>query len=393
MINFCYDRLGSNPSVGYPNLALPDLAPQEFDITWPRTLPLRLLVYLRQFGHASKAYLVDQAPAGAWYPIALGWHDFDCDYFALMSASALERLKKQDIRVLFYYHEGDHPGRIKQRLDRLCDLHHLARSCYLFVSSNSSASGYENFHYFNDHEYFLSYINGSQEPETASDSTRPFEFTALNRQHKWWRATVMSDLVSQGLMDHSQWSYNTQGPASDLPEENPISLSALPDWPEKLHSFLAEGPYVCDTSDSKQHNDHRHVNTDLYAQSYCHLVIETLFDADQSGGSFLTEKTYKCLKYGQPFVIIGPAGSLQVLRDSGYHVFDHAIDNSYDLITDNTGRWLAIRNSIRDIRSRHMHQWYLSCRDDVVHNQWNFSTKAHGALDRLVKILGSACKD
>ena len=154
-----------------------------------------------------------------------------------------------------------------------------------------------------------------------------------------------------------------------------------------MQDFLRHAPYVCDSANSSSHNDHRNINADLYTKAYCHLVIETLFDVDQSGGTFLTEKTFKCMKFGQPFVIIGPVGSLEVLRRSGYRVFDHAIDNSYDRICDNTERWLAARRAILDIRHKDMHSWYLECLDDVLYNQWLFTTKSHAVLDRLVGRL------
>lgn len=389
MIDFCYDDLGPNPDLGYPNLARADLAPDQFDCTWPRTLPLRLLMYLQQFGLQFRAHLVEHAPVGSWYPVALAWHDFDCDYFSLLSEQTRIRVRSKEIKILFYYHEGDHPGRIKQRFDLLCDTHVLPRDCYLFVSANSSADQYDRFFYFNDHEYFLSYINRRQQAEAASDSKRRYDFTALNRVHKWWRASVMADLADRGLLANSLWSYNTKISEDDRPEDNPIRLDALLDWNRKIANFLSNGPYVCDTADAVKHNDHRDINCDLYTQSYCGLVIETLFDVDQSGGSFLTEKTYKCFKFGQPFVIIGPVGSLEVLRRSGYRVFDHMIDNSYDNIKDNTDRWLAVRESIATVKSQDMYQWYLGCLSDVRHNQWNFETKNHGALDLLIRRLAA----
>jgi hypothetical protein len=387
MIDFCYDYLGTNPGLGYPNLAQTDLAPDQFDNTWPRVLPLRLLMYLQQFGFNFCTHQVQAAPVGAWYPIALAWHDFDCDYFALLTDQTKQRVYRNEIRLLFYYHEGDHPGRIKQRFDQLCDNHGLPRSCYLFVSANSSANQYSNFWYFNDHEYFLSYINRSQCAVTANPESRPYKFTALNRIHKWWRAAVMSDLYYRGVLDRSLWSYNTALIEDDRPEDNPIRLDSMPEMTLVMKTFLDRGPYVCDTADAEAHNDHRHINTDLYTQSYCHLVIETLFDVDQSGGTFLTEKTWKCMKFGQPFVIIGPPGSLDTLRSSGYRVFDHVIDNTYDTIEDNTKRYLAVRHTILKIQQQDMHQWYLRCLDDVRHNQWQFTTKAHGTLDRLAKRL------
>ena len=105
MINFCYDSLGSNLDLGYPNLAQLDLKPDQFDHTWPRTLPLRLLMYLQRFNLEFKAHVVDQAPSGSWYPVALAWHDFDCDYIALISSQLLSRVRNREIRILFYYHQ------------------------------------------------------------------------------------------------------------------------------------------------------------------------------------------------------------------------------------------------------------------------------------------------
>lgn len=386
-IDFCYDSLGPNIDLGYPNLARPDLKPYQFDTAWPKVLPLRLLMYLKQFGIIFKTHLVKSAPTGSWYPVALGWHDFDCDYFSLISDLAKHRARHGEIRFLFYYHEGDHPGRIKQRFDVLCDRHRLPRSCYLFVSANSVAGHYGNFHYFNDHEYFLFYINRRQTAETATKDARPYEFTALNRIHKWWRAAVMSDLCNAGVLQRSIWSYNTMLTEDDQPRDNPITLERQHNWSAIMQDFLAQGPYVCDGADSVSHNDHRHINVELYTKSYCHLIIETLFDVDQSGGTFLTEKTFKCLKFGQPFVIIGPVGSLAVLRSMGYRMFDHVIDNSYDLIEDNTERWMAVRKSIMAIQQQDLYSWYLDCLDDVLHNQWLFSTKNHAALDQLVAKL------
>jgi len=45
MIHFCYDTM-SDPELGYPNLAKLGLGPDEFDVTWPRAIAFRLLMYL-----------------------------------------------------------------------------------------------------------------------------------------------------------------------------------------------------------------------------------------------------------------------------------------------------------------------------------------------------------
>jgi hypothetical protein len=116
-------------------------------------------------------------------------------------------------------------------------------------------------------------------------------------------------------------------------------------------------------------------------------VLETHFDADQSGGTFLTEKTFKPIKHGQPFVIVGPAGTLAHLRKLGYRTFDHAIDNTYDTIVDNTARWQAVLNAIQTIHNQDMLTWFESCHDDVVYNQQLFCASKAQRLNTLLERL------
>jgi hypothetical protein len=296
-------------------------------------------------------------------------------------------LQQQEIKVLFYYHEGDNPDRIRERLDSLCVQHQLPQGCYLFVSANTAADSVAGCYYFPDHEYFLSYVNRRQGYTPVTDIPRRYDFTALNRIHKWWRGSIMSDLHADGILSNSLWSYNTDCTIDDQEEDNPISIRSNPAWVEKLRSFLANGPYYCDGPDSDAHNDHRMINTDLYLNSYCHISIETLFDVDQSGGAFITEKTYKCIKFGQPFVVAGAVGSLAALRSAGYRTFDSVIDNSYDTIVDNTQRWFAVKQTLQQIKQQDLHQWYLKCMPDLLHNQQLFMQRSRPSLARLIERL------
>lgn len=388
MINFCYDSLGEY-GIGYPNLARSDLKPWEFDNEWPRVVPWRVLMYLRDAKIPMGVFLVEDAPLESWYPVALSWFDFDCDYFSLMSPRVKTRLVSGDLRVLFSYHEGDNPFTIKHRLDQLCKQNNLPITCYHFLSANTIADQIPGFSYFPDHEYFFRYLNRDQTVAEFDARLRPYRFTALNRTHKWWRATVMADLWRQDLLKNSLWSYNIGCGIDDRPEDNPIQIDAFPGLKNAIETFLKNGPYFCDGNDDQMHNNHHSVNIDLYLQSYCHLVIETFFDADGSGGSFITEKTYKAIKFGQPFIMIGPPKSLCALRKQGYKTFDHMIDNSYDEIIDNTKRWVAVQDVIKKISCLDIHEWFLACESDIRHNQQQFLENTNqGLYDLLSRLKG-----
>lgn len=383
-LTFAYDRIAA-PGVGYPN-ATPYQAEygtdswSRFAHDYPHVIPLRLLWYFNRAGVVYDVVTVDQAPQGAWYPIGIDWFSFDCDYFALMSDQALDRVRRGELRVLFYYHEGDNPYKIHSRLSWLAGSHGLAQHSFHFVSANTAADNIDGCSYIQDHEFFFGQINQHQDIQYTNWCDRPHKFTVLNRLHKNWRAAVMGSLWQDGILGQSAWSYNTDLTMHE--DTVPFELDRIPRWRENITEFLAQGSHYIDSNDVDAHNDHRTVNVDVYNQGYCHIVMETVFDTDASGGAFLTEKTFKPIKYAHPFVIAGPCGSLEALRRSGYKVFDGIIDNSYDLIADNTERWLALRRTINSIAQEpNTFDWHMRCQNDALHNRQLFLQRWQSALN------------
>jgi hypothetical protein len=78
---------------------------------------------------------------------------------------------------------------------------------------------------------------------------------------------------------------------------------------------------------------------------------------------------------------------LQALRDLGYRTFDHAIDNSYDLETDNTRRWQKILTAVQKIHDQDPDRWFAQCLDDVIHNQQHFLASKRDRLNTLYDKL------
>lgn len=384
--NFVADRVVRGKA--YPALARWTANPytvewRQFVQHWPNTVPAELYEHFNTHGIAYQLSDFNNATAGAYYTVGIGFFNFDVDYFALMSETVRRQLRREELFVLFYYHEGDNPFRIRDRLDELCQNHLLPPSCYRFVSGNTAADAITGFAYFPDHELLYWHRNQEITPTAIHSNPRSRDFTVLSRTHKWWRATVMTDLHRAGLLENSYWSYRTDIAASEAETDNPIEVDTL-NIRADINQFLAQGPYACDTLTAEQHNDHHVIEPDHHTESYCNIVLETHFDADGSGGAFLTEKTFKAIKHGQPFVIVGCPGSLAALRKLGYRTFDHAIDNSYDNIQNNTDRWIAVRQTIAQLKSQDLHAWFESCRSDTEHNQQLFcSTKA----DRLNTLL------
>lgn len=389
MFNFVADRIISGRM--YPALARHSALPftpewREFTQHWPRTVPLELPQYAELWNYPTACYQIDQAwPESSWYPIALGWFDFELDYFAILPTQVQSLVKQGRLKILFYYHEGDNPQHINHRLSALCKQHGLDIDCWRFVSANGLAQSLPNFAYIDAHELIYWHRNRHHGALPVSMDTRPYVFTVLNRTHKWWRATVMAQLWQQGLLNHSQWSYNIDLALGDDRQHNPIQEYAL-GLDATTDAFLATGSHQCDSLSAQAHNDHHMLCPELFQQSYCHIVIETHFDADGSQSPFITEKTFKVLKHGQPFVIVGTPGTLARLRQLGYRTFDHVIDSSYDSILDNTQRWLAVNRVISTV-AQNPKQIFEQCRDDIIHNQQLFVSSKYNRLENLSQQL------
>ncbi len=369
----------------YPALAVHQARPytqawREFGQHWPHTTPAELFAHMDY--HNIKYRLLTEG--AGYYVIGLGFFDFEIDYFALINPNILQAIQQEHVTVLFYYHEGDNPHSIKQRLDILCAQHNLSVDCYRFVSGNTTAKKIPGFVYFPDHELLYWRRNQDTAPAELHNRTRPYEFVALSRTHKWWRASVMADLSQSGLLQRSLWSYNTNLILGDSPADNPIEQQSGVDIP----AFMRRGPYTCDELSADQHNDHSMSVNSHYTDAYFNIVLETHFDADGSGGTFLTEKTFKPIKNGQPFVLVAPAGSLQCLRDLGYRTFDSVLDNTYDQETNNTQRWLKVKHTLKQIQTD-PHGYLLRCWDDIKHNQQLFLANKAQRLNTLFTKLQS----
>jgi hypothetical protein len=388
---FAFDRFVGNDPV--PNLireaiSVNELKSRNFDLQWPRIVLPRILLYLTQANIKYECCDSKMAPAGSFYPVNFGWFDFDLDYFELLPDSTKQRVRNQELKIIFFYHEGDNPSRIRKQLNLLSENHRINKDYFLLVSANTAAQHTPGCMYFDDHERFFSYANRHQSIDNRwSCDKKNYDFTLLNRRNKWWRASITADLHRHNILSDSLWSYDTDCDIEDLPDDNPISIFEIPGLHEYIETWIRLGPYKCDSMGRDQQHKFGQINSDLYLRSWFHLIVESQYDCDQSGGAFITEKTYKCIKYGQPFVMIGPAGTLKQLRSHGYRVFDDVIDNSYDEITDNTQRWLMIRKLVTDMKHKGLQELWKDCQSDISHNMQLFHHRLTPSLNSLIKEI------
>jgi hypothetical protein len=257
----------------------------------------------------------------------------------------------------------------------------------VFVSANTAAKSIPGFVYFNDFELWYWQRNEHTPAMPIHAEPRERDFTVLNRLHKSWRATAMSDLHRRGLLSNSYWSYCETGSIVDA--DNPIQIDAFENLRADTDRFLTGAPYVSDELSMEQRNNHSIQEPKYFANAYCNIVMETHFDADGSAGTFLTEKTFKPIKHGQLFFVAGPAGSLQLLRDMGYRVFDNILDNTYDRIPDHTERWRKLCAAVEQAQHRLKDRFEVS-KADIEHNQRLFLELKTARLNILLEHINES---
>jgi hypothetical protein len=208
MFRFVIDRRIRNRA--YPNLALHPAEPytqswREFGQHYPYTVTSELVNHCEQHGYpfeltTTREYINSNAlctnsseivnNALHYYPVEFGWFSHDTDYVSLLPPEVKNILRnnRHDLRILFYYHEGDNPLRIKQRLDQLCEQNGLSASVYRLVTGNTAANAVEQGYYFNDHE-LLYYMQNKEirakSPEFLKTGV-PMKrrFLSVSRSHK-----------------------------------------------------------------------------------------------------------------------------------------------------------------------------------------------------------------
>jgi hypothetical protein len=108
---------------------------------------------------------------------------------------------------------------------------------------------------------------------------------------------------------------------------------------------------------------------DESAESLLYLVTETV----ATGVRFhLTEKTFKPIALGMPFVIVGTKGSLKYLRNYGFRTFEGIWDESYDDAEDDVRiqRIASLLRSLDELSVDAKQELFEQCLEVIEHN-WN----------------------
>jgi hypothetical protein len=134
---------------------------------------------------------------------------------------------------------------------------------------------------------------------------------------------------------------------------------------------------------------------DQSAESLLYLVTETVATGQRL---HLTEKTFKPIALGMPFVIVGTKGSLEYLRSYGFRTFDGIWDESYDLAEDDDRieRIASLLRSLDELPVPAKQELFEAAHDVIKHN-WNhfygggFEAVLWSELKDMLNDIESSC--
>jgi hypothetical protein len=262
------------------------------------------------------------------------------------------------------------------------------------------------------YEYFLPKIfdfdenveAGSRIDEYFAITDKPYKFLFLNGRMRSHRKYLLERFQATGLLDQSLWTnldtdlvliknlpqtrwqnFNNMNMIKLVLEHNgtdvmerPIDLHFLPKEYEtpafrnNIDHLPATGTVKFNLFDNTWGD--AVVDGAAYRDTYFSLVTETVFNYPYS---FRTEKIWKPIAVGHPFIAVANRGFYRDLRNLGFKTFGHVVDESFDLIDNSQDRIERIANVVEDLCQQDLASFYKECYNVCKYNQELYTEMRH----------------
>jgi hypothetical protein len=219
----------------------------------------------------------------------------------------------------------------------------------------------------------------------------PNRIVAGERQHR----LEMLYHIFKNNMTHNHISCPAVCPAENISIEA-AATPLLKKYPDIQKVFAAQELPINfkDETDHPMHSCWLSL-FDEAAESLLYLVTETVATGRRL---HLTEKTFKPIALGMPFVIVGTQGSLKYLRSYGFRTFEGIWDESYDDAEDDVRieRIASLLRSLDELPADAKQDLFEQCREVIEHN-WNhfygggFETVLWTELNEMLNEIEPSC--
>jgi len=186
--------------------------------------------------------------------------------------------------------------------------------------------------------------------------TRKYQALTYNRVPRPMRSLLLAELERTDKLDQTLYSWGNE--IKNIFNENDMEPYG------KIYENLKEGVtkwynrppvYIKDEVGkiSLAQNQADWIN--LYHPQECNFKIVT--ETCYNDLAFITEKSMKAFVSMLPFIMLGPAFNVEVLRDNGYRVYDNWIDHSYDKHRNFENRWYLFTSELNRLYNISKEEW------------------------------------
>lgn len=244
-------------------------------------------------------------------------------------------------------------------------------------------------------------------PEIFSKFTKPYKFLFLNGRIRPHRRFLLEKFRQNSLLDQALWTNLDIGPAGSRSrhltlfdsQDNDLLQNGFPIQYLPAQYEVKEYQHRINTASTEKENFvkyHLFNNTwgeiylkaEPYIDTYFSLVTETVFDYPYS---FRTEKIWKPIAMGHPWIAVSNSGYYRDLKNLGFKTFEHLIDESFDKIENHQDRAERIVQVVEDLCQQDLTQFLAEAEEICKYNQQHLvvarQTEIENFPKRLTKFL------
>jgi hypothetical protein len=213
---------------------------------------------------------------------------------------------------------------------------------------------------------------------------KPYKFLFLNGRNRPHRKYLLERFRLDGLLDQSLWT-NLETRFGDVGQIillyqgqdlmlTPSEIKTLPacyevDRYRRQLSKTFESTFVKTDLFNREWGE-IYLEPASYIDTYFSLVTETVFEYPYS---FRTEKIWKPIAMGHPWIAVANAGYYKDMHLLGFKSFGKLIDQSFDQIEDPQKRIERIAQVVTDLCNQNLDEFLDATQDICKYNQEHFA--------------------
>lgn len=311
----------------------------------------------------------------------------------------IRQLVENNVIVAALSNPAEGSATIKWKVHRLELFEFIQQGKMFIISGGDIEPGYGALIYDSFLPKILDYQENleaiAQTEEIYKKIKKPYKFLFLNGRARYHRKYLLEKFQQTGLLSQALW---TNLDISELDPRQalwnppgimePIPIKFLPVEYEvaRYRKQLESNSGSINRSSSRQENTigplfnknlvfgkewgEIYLQAEPYIDTYFSLVTETIFDYPYS---FRTEKIWKPIAMGHPWIVAANQGYYRDLRNLGFQTFDPIIDESFDQIEDNQKRIDRIIDVVKDLCGQDLDHFVKECYTICKYNQKQFA--------------------